>query len=702
MYKLVPLSALAIAAAPLQAEPSPEVFARLAQPVQAAPVSVEARAAAMPALSMLPQKTDSLIVLPDFARLIQSCGACASPGVTSIGCVAVSAGEGSAEMVRTFLSVIMHAQMAEMINLVKDGWLSTSKPEYAEMINGVFQAELEARAAKFKSQLATTGIAPIYAALTPAPGQESDFEAVCECLPMGMANIKETIEGAKDAEWQGFTGVELPRKAILQPLVMEMAMNDAEVEKALEGGSVYLLWKKVDKGVLVILCSDTSAISLPESATDSLLASPALNSADAHLSGQELAAAAWIAPSILQYYMELGRTESYAALAELTATAFDKLAAADAVNAASFQAAAEGVRGITQAIFPVLPKVEIPFSVTAWMNGDELCIQNISDAMGMHYAPGELRTATLADAPDTVLYLESTDLEVKTMGQLSGELSSTLLNIAKGFTLTTAEGVQDQIAPKLMMAEMFKPELISLGDAVNTVCSALEAPCSLVITEPAAGPTVAPAPMAPVAAPLPSVGFYAAVKNRAALADGWLKLAATAQQVANKCGGPQNIVSMLPVMPRALNGSAVNYALLLPLPFPALEPQLTVSDKSFMLGTSTALCDKMLSLGESPGVPFRGCAAKIQIAPLMRVLQTWLPNPAVCGAGKLPEGDVTLVSTDHEGAIISQYRVHLNLSEWESPSSVHVKMISELNDEENDGDEEEENNDEDEPGDDEP
>lgn len=677
MSKLVPLSVLAFAAAPLQAAPAQDVFTQLAQPLQVVPANVEARAAAMPALALLPQKTDGVLVIPHFGERLQALAKC-SPAVYSIGCLAVSAGEGSADTLRAFFSVIMHAQTVDMVDTLKDIWTSSAKPEYAELISNVLNDDMESRAAKFKGYLAKAPIAPIYVSLSAAPGREADFETAYQAILSNIEKKKESEDGAKAVDWQGFKGVELPRKSVLKPLIMPELRNDSEMSQFLEKGSVYLLVKKQDNNILLIVCSDMSAISLPTSPASSLLASPALNSVDAHLNGQDLVGTMWLAPAIQQHYIELSRSESYASLADLIATVFDKLATADAANASAFKSASAGVRNLTNVCFPSLPNVQVPFSLTAWMSGNDVCIQNTYDAMGLKYEQGELRTVSFADAPETVLYAESTAFEAKFTGRLNGDLSTTCLDVAKGFTLTTEEDVQDQISQKLQLAAMFNPDLIALGDAVNTVFSGLTAPCSLVITEAPAGPAVTQ-PSGSDVKPMPGIALYAGVKDRSALAAGWLKIAGVAQQVSDKLGGPQNIISMLPVMPRALNGSAVNYALMLPIPSLKLEPQLTVSDKSFVLSTNTVLGDKVLSLVESSAVPFRGFAAKLKFSTLAHVVQALTQEPTPLNEVQKRVSGITVVSTDYDGAIISQYRVHLN--QYSAPTEISVKMNIEVKDE---------------------
>ena len=624
----MPLGALALAAAPLQAASPQESFAQLAQPAQALVAKQYTYSAATPALSLLPQQTEGMVVIPrvgeHLSRLMKnSCRS--SEKVQCLDSAALSLSPGSAETLRTLLTLAMHAQLVDRLEYMGELWLSAAKPEYEAAIKGSFDASLTQCAARLKQAVRGLHIPPIYAALTAASGKDAEFEAFYQEMTGKMAadaaSPKAQRCGLKPAEVEGYTGLEMPRAALLRRLLMPELRQEPDVAAALNEGSIYLLTKKQGNAILLVLCSDPAEISLPASAAESLSNASALQMPAAslpELPGADPLGVAWLAPAVIQAYALAGQQNDMVVLADTVASTFDKLAAEDAANAPAYAEASAGVKRLTSTIFPQVPEAKVPATLTAWQTGDEVHLQFDYDAMGLHYEPGELRTASLSDAAETILYAESTAVSSPYVPKTEGCVDSCTA-IARGLTLTTVEGVQDEIAPRLMMVEAFAPELAALGEAASTVMSGLTAPCSLVLShEPSTPNPMLPPDMTPKSL-LPAIAFASGVKDRAALGEGWQKLVAAVQQGTDKLGGPQNIVSMLPVVPRVLGGSAVNYVLALPL-LPGVEPQLTVSDKNFVLSTHTGLNNKMLALESSPAVPFCGFAARVNFAPLAQLM----------------------------------------------------------------------------------
>lgn len=648
--KLMPLSAVALAVTPLEAETSQEMFEQLVQPVQTINASVEARAAAMPALELLPQKTDGVIVAPKlgehlFAKLAAGCSR-ASQELTllsSIDCLVLSAAEGSATTLKTLLALTVNAQLVEFLNETKNTWQMCAKKAYAHAIASSFEAEEAKQTAQLKQNVENMHVAPIYLAATAKPGKETDFDQLHELL-LGVLMNSAGRNGVESVEQQGFAGVKVPYK--------NMAANNLdyglrkELSELVKDKYLYILIKKQEKSMIALICSDPADIALPSNPADSLLQSSALSAADAHLNNDELRGAVWVSPSVLEAYKAMSMYASVDVMLSTVVDAFEKIAAEDAPNAAAFREAAQGVEHLNSMLLPKLGAVKAPATLTIWQSKDEVRMQCTYDAMGIHYEEGALHAVSLAEAPDTILYGECTAINFPNMPRFEGAVSASLA-VSKGFALSAEEVMQDQISPCLLIAENFQQELLALGEALQTVGSGLTAPCALVVSK-SAGNASGPLPV--------SVAFNAGVKNRAALGEGWKKLLGVAQQAASKMGFTGDIASMLPVMARSMAQGTVSYMCFIP-GLVLGEPQLTVSDKSFVVGNSSQLSDKLVSLAEGTGKPFRGVAFHLNLPALMEQIRNCSSSPTSIFVNGVQSVSVT--QTDNDGVMCDQWRIIL-------------------------------------------
>lgn len=596
----MPLGALALAVAPLHAEPAAELFPRMAGEVT--PQSLTCSADALVHIRGLGE-----MVAPeckDEARRKQ---------IASIGQAALVAENGSAERLHAALSVLMRLQQLSRTKEACKAWLQYAKPEYRGMIESAFETALAPKAAELKQLAEKVKLAPVHAMLVAAPGKEADFDALHQAIAAGLAAYAAKPEsqaaGIKAVEHAGYSGVEIPRAAMFRKTGSMPLPVPEDVLTPLAEGSVYLLAKKEGDSIRLVLCADPAA-AVEDSPLTEFLTSLPTPAASLH-------GAAYLSPAVMQAYVDAAQQNNYDLLLGIAADVCSRLAAADAANAPVYTGAAEGLRQLVRAIFPQTPPVQKPTYALVSRNDDATELTLTCDAMGATYEPGELRAAALADAPELALYAESTPFFIpNNLAELPS--LSACLNIAKAVTLTMAEEVQDEVSPNLLVAESFIPRLTSLGQAMRAVLSGLGAPCSLVVTQEPAVPN----PMAPqvAAGPQTAVALAAAVQSRAALGEGWQSILSILQQESAQLGLPPEMLASL-IIPRAAGqNAAMNYTLFLPmLPLQA-QPQLTVSDKSFVLSTHTGLCSKVTAQENAAPVPFRGAAVRLNLATLGRLL----------------------------------------------------------------------------------
>lgn len=601
----------AVSAATLQAATPQEVYAQLAQPAQIVSVSPEARMKVLPALAHLPLATDGILALPNFGAVLTSMGA--DKHLACIGSVVVSAGAGSAAAMEYFLSAVDAGVSSQNIDLLKM-WRSLAKEREGEVIRKTFKALKEQHDADMMAALKQLRLAPLYVAITAEPGCEQDFAQMAEMFMSALDSIADDCEDWKSEECYGFKGVYAAQEKLFDKLMENTRKGSVlavkksrrkELRQVFEGREIHLLAKYQDGVLLVSASEKPTDLSWPKDAAASLLSSPALSGADAHL--DNLKASMWVAPRMMQSFVKLARNKS---VVDGAVAVFRALAKDCADNASSYLAAAKGLEDLCSNLIPAWPSVKVAQSCQVWGGGKELYVEIMGDAMGSSFVPGELQYTSVAAEPTTLLYAETTEPRSSVSYNFSG-LVQTAFDVAKAVVLTTPEEIQDRVSYQIQMAQMFAPDVEALGAGLCTTLSGLSAPCALVVGD-----------VNPVAV-APGVALCAAVKDRSAISSGWNQMLGVVQQVATKLGAG-NIVASLPIMSKSV-GDATSYVVAMPLP-PGVEPQVTLNDKRFIAGTSSMLNQHLL--GTQGGTPFCGAVATFRAPALKQFLdRTQGANP---------------------------------------------------------------------------
>ena len=602
---------LASVAAPLSAASPQEIYAELSEAPAVAPQLPENRAQVLPALGYLPIDTEAFVVVPHMGKVLPDMEAADADDeeqirmLRSVDNMVLSAGVGSAEAAEVALSMMIGcAEMLQMDDLKQ--WAAVTKEREGEVISKVFAELTDARRVSGIEMLQKMHFAPVYAAISALPGAEADFAKIYGKIQKEMAELAEMDADWQADEWQGFKGVRTTQDKLFAEGIIATYADKADagqqeaLVKLLAEREVHLLVKQEEGVILMVFCENPADISLPASPEQSLLNTPALAGAYAHL--DSLVSAGWMSANFTQSFIKVSRYNSRIAA---LATAFEALSAADAANAAIYTAAAQGTKLIEQKVFPVLAEVTVPTAVQVWRKDGALYIDATSDAMGGAYQPGELRFVSKADDFSCVVYAEMTEVTSPYFPDFTGVVAAAY-DMAKGFIITLPEREQDEVAPQLSMAQMLMPDVLALGAGLQTVKEGLSMPCALVVENVNA------------VSPVPAVAFYAGVKNRAALAEGWKQLETVANQAGAKFGMP-NVSAMLPIYSEPMGAVGMSYMLALPL-LPGLEPQVSLNDQNFVVGTSSALNRSMLS-HQGAAVPFCGAVFSLRVPGMLQYLK---------------------------------------------------------------------------------
>ena len=605
MMTLAPLAAGALVAPLHAADPTPqEIYTRLAAPEPSAAMAPEKRAAVLPSLALVPANADFVLALPTAGatslELMSLLGekdipAALEKGVGSIHDAVLVAGSGSAAALERALPILSLASQLETMQQCQAWWCERAMPAYAPIIRECFEQQMAQGKAGVLEALGQFHLAPVYYALTAEHGHETDFADMHSQLVQGMRAAAEQDPELRFQESNGYAGLRISQLHAYRCL-MKKEPQDPDIRRALAQRELYLYTKREGNAAIFILCEQPGDIELPAELSYSMLYSPKLSGADAHI--DHLRATAWVSTAFNRTMRDCCRRDRFPA-AQAIVDALRKIGAQDSANQQMYNEAAQALTWLVWQQPTSFEDIRTPLTVQVWQQGELLGIESRSDAQGMRFEPGKLGLIAQSSAPETLFYMESTAFSAPhtpDYSQYWGHLWQSVLSAAQGITLSLKEEHRDDIAPYIQGVGLLLPEIKSLGAAVHTMSGALAAPFAIISAQGKAPEDAA------------DWAFCAAVKNRPALAEGWKQLLTAAGHTLGKLGLPPMLVAMLPVSTEPLGGSAVSHALDLPFGKGKQLPRVALSDTRFVLGDAESLNTRILT-ARSSEMPFSGAVS---------------------------------------------------------------------------------------------
>lgn len=619
MIHAVPLAVGALIT-PLQAASTPqEIFAHLAAPEPQAALSPEKRAAVLPALAYVPAEADLVIATaaPGVASLELMRLLGENPpddlarGLSSIHDAALVAGAGSAAALERGLPLFTQASQLETMQKCADYWCEHANPAYVATIRTAFQQQIKQGHIGLLADFEQFHLAPIYYAVTAEPGREADFTAMHQQLVKCLRDAAEQDSEIQYEEGSGFSGIRMNWLHAYKWL-MKKAPQDTEIAQALAQRELHFITCIRGGIALMILCERPGEVTLPINASYSMLNSPKLSGADAHI--DSLLATAWVSTAFNRTMRACMQRNRFP-MAQAVVNALQGIGAQDAANQQAYNAAAQDIAWLVwQPSY--FNELRTPLTMQVWQQGQQVFVQTVSDAQGMTFEPTKLRLTSQADAPETAFYMESGAFAAPDMPNYTSywnQTWSSLLGAGKGIALSLREKDRDALSSYIRYIDLFMPEVQALGTAVHTISSGLAAPFSLIAAHDAAAQDTKG-----------GWAFCSAVKNRLALSEGWEQTLNAVGQAAGKMGIPPIVVRALPVSSHTLSDSSASHALLIPFAKGHDLPQVAVSDTYFVLGSSAALNARLLQAATGE-VPFQGAVNAIhfpRLAALMKDMPT--------------------------------------------------------------------------------
>lgn len=625
---------MAATAAPLyaqQAAPMEQVFTTLAATAETPAASLAQRAAALPALAVIP---DNCEIAVTFSHIGDMAGKMAEAGmfgkldeplpqeILNFDSVAIAATSGTTEaLVKTFYPLSSEGSgNGSLLSLLSEAWTSQADAAYAPVIKDEMN---KARTAAWESMLKNLGenghLSPIYVALTAKPGQEGLMQQwYTMAVSSLMSNADEEMGvSAVDGEFMGL------RFQLKDTIEIDEEYDDKEdkaVKANLAQHNVYLLFKMQGKALVCIICEDPAEIRLAQTPEDSLLASDKLAFCDANID-KPILHASYVTPEISNIWNEC-QLAPYRLSARTVETIFSSLARLGGENQNAFTKAAEGLHQLAELFLEKLPYKETqPSAAQVWLDGRNLKAEiSCTAPEGAAYLPGQLQLTGMAEKPGVILYAEGTCGTYASHAALppASDLADKAMDVARGAILSLKTEEQDKASAFLSMVSPFLPDATQLATTLVSICQGLGNSNALVLDSAGSIPPVLGGKPGNTIA-MPRLSFYAGVKDRAKLSAGWDSILGIAGNVATRLGTDPAVIQMLPIVPK-VDGNTASYSVALPWFTPDMAPNVTLNDTGFTMGSSADLNGQVLA-SATGSFAFEGTVFNLQFAPLATTLR---------------------------------------------------------------------------------
>ncbi len=608
------------------ADSAAQVFSRLATPASATTATAAQRAAVYPGLAYIPAQVEAFVTLNDLAPLGElisdMTGDTAQPWMSALQGLTIAVGPGLADMLKQTEPWSITSSLEECDNC-KPLVQTLADPASAIMTKLLDAYKDNAKKAAL-ANMPNIKLPAIYAVLNGTPESEAMLSSWLE-LAMGTFENGANESNEDETEYveiNGYRGLKIQLKGktfisspyeyneetgevVQVPLTPEQQAASDEIDKR----TIYVLLKQQGCALIGVVCEDTAALALPATAEESVLATDKLAKADANLSNSPIFLG-W-GDAAITTNMNATRVAPYIGLTKLAGQAFAELAAAGDAQAPTWQAAANGTQVIADTIAKLtIPQPTTPDTMQVWKTEGYVNVEYSSNANGISYKSGSLNLTSLAQKPNTIVYLASTDYSnANTID--CGQLVDAVVNVATGYAAAAQNS--EMMSAQLEMAKAFVPDVKNLCAAFGTIGSGLDKNTVLTIDSAGSMPAILGGRPGNTTA-IPRIAFYAPVTDRAKLNEGWQAIVKTASEIATKVGSDPSIVNMLPIVPKA-EGNATTYSVHMPWFTPDMVPSITVSDTAFAAGTSSTLNEELVATATG-SLPFAGSVFSIQFQPL--------------------------------------------------------------------------------------
>lgn len=541
----------------------------------------EQRAVYLPAAALLPADTDSFMVLSNVGRVLKRFGADSAPELSAasgIESVAVGISDEAVTLLQALVNQMGQGQMLGGSNmLMAEAWKEHAAKPVQTVIQELIDTEKKETEQKMQNLIQQVAVKPVYFAATVKPDTLPAMQMLVGMLAgqLTQGDLRNMVES------NGFKGVKLPAFPLPVPDGTEKMVDS------------YLMYRLQGNTLLVVLCGDPAQAKAPANAAESVLGrADLLNS---RLSRKSVA----VVSTSAAFNNVCGSNPGMDNAVDFATSVFRKLAEASPAFGRSGVYAAEGIEFLKQQLNQLASDSDSASQLYVWLD-KSLHLEMVQDAAGLKYAPATMKQPAQLVDPDVAFYLESAPIIGFPQLDLPGILGAAGA-VANATVQTFAEPFRAKRQAELDKVLSYRSDVLALADAITTLGSGLTGSSTVVVTVPAATQTV-------------EAAWYSPVSNRAALADAWQQMMAIGERMQARAGKSGKCVQPTPVE----MGDATAYTVDIPsacaCPLAGMSPGVLVSNTDFVLGTSPAFNESLLSTAAGT-MPLPGCVMQLRMLP---------------------------------------------------------------------------------------
>lgn len=534
--------------------------------------SVAQRAAALPALALMPQDITFLIstgvndVTTVWARDL---------GTEGPASVAFGATTGSMEVSMKYLLAV-----ATALNVDPYG-------------DAIEKAVIEVA-----KETAGQKITPCYLVITASPSEISQiYEQFTEACEEAMEEGGPAISTTQVA---GLTGISVDCDTLF---ASDKNHDFPEVARAVYRGRKLSVVAGVRGNAFVIaVAQDAAGIKVPASAEESVLATDKLSGTDKCIDKNVLGYA-YIAPELVSAW---GKT--YAAMFESQIqsllTLFTQRTDLTPEQKAALSKPIDRLTALMVGLYKPYFNCTLPTAMTVWMDED-FHLEITSDACGATVRSAPLKHVAMAQDPSTTFYAESSKSNNPALPSVA-EVYDSLESLA--FALAGICEDEPQVQQGVAFYQVLRPHIMEAGRGLATIGDGLNGHASFVLRE---NPNV-----------FVEGALGLGVTSRAKLQEGWQMALKAVGDGMVAFGLDSEMVNTLPVMAKPGPSGSDCYGLVMPVAMPkGLAPNIMLNDTLLVFGSNEGVSAKMMETS-SATADFPGGVFSFNPASAARIART--------------------------------------------------------------------------------
>lgn len=650
--------------APLSAqqptESAADVFQTLASAQPAAiQATAEQRAAAFPALKTVPADVEAfscfthLVEHLSHLQHVENLLGEEDGPLRSLDGFSLALGKGSSASLNAISPLLLLSSAQEQTETVTQLWASQAKGSLSGVLFKVAADALMQQQQKAQAQAPEVLVHPIYLTLAFKPSEHikvqdwanslvSDIQRSASHVDEVGEPIDPSERAMESVDINGMSGIRIKGSVFSRG---EEDSGEGLLGKELEKRAFYLLVRSDATSISIVFCENPDEVHFASRPEESVLYTDKLASTAVRPGAL---AAVYASPELTGWNQSFS-LQSFMETANVIRTQFEQLGLAEPSSKEAYDKASAVIGqllGPLEKFYRATPGA--PTLMQVWTEEGRIFLESTSPLPeGVSYLPTRLRLTGMADAANTIFYMESGSVQRQEPLPSAATLLDGVSDVARAVLLTLPEQKQDEYSAQWQMINSFLPDAKELASAMELMGSGLSGSTALVVD---AGGSLPPilggTPGNKIA--IPRVSVCSGVSDRSRLAEAWQRTLAVAGNVAVKLGQDPAVIGMLPIMPMSA-GDAMSYSVALPFFTEDLAPNATVSDTTLALGSSPALNSRVVESATGT-VDFTGAVFSFNPAPLAASLRAMADSLAASLPEDRTSDCVELDDTDEEAS----------------------------------------------------